>query len=588
LKWHHPAGALAFELLALFALIVLARWGKVPRLFARLLIFAFLFSELALTAAFHVFRSHVHGFQISNLKIMELREPLLARLQQPPVLAGLAACAALSFWFAREGSIERAPRQRWMWRPALMLLPFVVVVVQQLKEPDAFATVGSSPLAEFLSTFEQPSGPIESLKGKAHPEDWAPVTELAPMWKHLAKVPRQFNILTVVLESVRHDVVWPEKRAPPMPNLQALAPHTANFTRAYSHDVRSIKSLESMTFGVYPEPRWEALAWNRGDIALDSVPERWARMGVRSAFIQNADLSFDSQDKMLRGRGDIRLMWDVHLEAFEPKNHDDRALVPALESFIDEAPGKRFGATLWVRHTHGPYQLPPPLVNKAPLSSFEAYQETVAFEDVVLGELVAMLKRRGLFESTVIVLVGDHGDSLAERPKDRSIYRAWVYESATHVPLILINPVLFHGERDDRITQLKDLAPTLTWLAGDDDPNMNVGRALFFQKRSEAAYLVNLFLGHRGGVVWDRWKYLYADAYRGVKSEDLLFDLSVDPEEKNNVWAKHPIEGQLLKDRYFGWVNEWQERWGVLRTPEYTDRKQVTKRLARELAEIGQ
>jgi arylsulfatase A-like enzyme len=203
------------------------------------------------------------------------------------------------------------------------------------------------------------------------------------------------------------------------------------------------------------------------------------------------------------------------------------------------------------------------MANLHPANSIEAYRDAVASQDLVIGDLDALLERRGLKENTVIVLVADHGESFGEHAESARGHGDWLFEATAHVPLIFINPLLFHGERDERIVQQKDVAATIAWLAGDAHPDLNVGSAVFFQKPSEAAYLLSHLdtSSLRGALVRGRLKYVFREASEGSPDDDRLFDIISDPAETANLWRDRPIEARQMKERYFGWLSYWNQRW---------------------------
>jgi arylsulfatase A-like enzyme len=205
----------------------------------------------------------------------------------------------------------------------------------------------------------------------------------------------------------------------------------------------------------------------------------------------------------------------------------------------------------------------PPIANPHPSNSFEAYLDAIAFTDLMIGDLISLLRRRNLFENTVVVLVGDHGEAFNEHPESGLGHGDWLFEVTAHVPLVLINPRLFHGEGDDRIVQQKDVAATVTWLAGDRRTYLNVGSPIFFRKTSEAAYLTSHFdvSSLRGALVRGRLKYVFRAAAEGLPGDDRLFDLVADPGETANLWRARAEEGREMKAQYFGWLTYWNERW---------------------------
>jgi arylsulfatase len=191
----------------------------------------------------------------------------------------------------------------------------------------------------------------------------------------------------------------------------------------------------------------------------------------------------------------------------------------------------------------------------------------------LLGEVVALLKRRGLFEQTVLIVTGDHGDAFNEHP-DSSIGHGFrLYEESIHVPLLFINPVLFHGERDDRIVRQLDIPATAAWLAGSG-PQLNVGSAVFFERPANVAYMLNGDKDFVGAIVVDDRK-LMVTLPQGGGKDIKLFDLHSDPAEQHDLAAGEPAKTRALEQRFFGWFKVWRDRWEWAERHEPGDRKAV-------------
>ena len=552
--------SLCFELATLVALCWLARWGAPSRWLARGALVLLLWINLAGTMVFLVLRTYAKGFQLTGLSFPEMQS-VVATFITPLTLIGLVLPMGIALIFGREGSTENTHQGR---STAALLVAVGLVALagaaQLIRNPTAYPSIAHSP-ATLLFVRTLPQAGVAAAVGKPSPEDWAPARQLAAHWSALGEGTRDFNVVVVVLESVRSDVFWPAPQAPPMPHLAALASHAAVFTRAYAHEPLSIKGLEALLFGLYPAPFWESVA-GRKEIALDSVPERWRHLGMRTAFIGYGEIPFIGERDFLKEKGFSQIVEARELERIDAQ-YNDRTLVQALDRFISDAPNVRFGAFLWPHHTHMPYQLPAPIVNTHPPNSFEAYRDTVAFLDLVIGDLALLLERRGLMQKTVIVLVGDHGESFSEHPESARGHGDWLFEPTAHVPLVLINPKLFHGERDERIVQQKDVAATIAWLAGDERPHLNLGSSVFFRKPAESAYLISHWdtSSLRGALVRGRLKYIFREAAEGLPDDDRLFDVVADPGETSNLWRQRPAEGQQMKANYFGWLSHWNKRW---------------------------
>jgi arylsulfatase A-like enzyme len=441
-----------------------------------------------------------------------------------------------------------------------------------LAHPTAAPINAQSPVA--LAMFSREPAERELPAGTPTPADWGPPGDFTPQWKPIEKISRRFNVILMVMESVRDDVVWPSPTAVPMPRLAALAPNAAVFTRAYAHAPRSRKALEALMFGVYPTTSWRGQKVVKEGFGLESLPEAWKKAGLRTAFLTPWETGFDRFGDVVANRG-----FETVLDSGTLGGPDDGALVPALDRFLEKSSAP-FGAILWTRQTHGPYKLPPPKVNRSPLNTFEAYRETIEYTDGVIGDLVDMLKRRGRWEDTVLILVGDHGQSFDEHFDSGHGHGRRVYETSSRVPLLFINPVLFHGERDDRVVEQMDVCATAAWLAGDERRQFNVGSVVFLQKPSATAYLLNTFDGFAGGVVVNELKYSYGAGEDNQPAVERLFDVVADPGELHDLSAQRRPEAEALKRRFFGWYSTWQGRWeGVSYLPQNSGSSAVRETL---------
>lgn len=105
------------------------------------------------------------------------------------------------------------------------------------------------------------------------------------------------------------------------------------------------------------------------------------------------------------------------------------------------------------------------------------YDEKVYELDTVLGEFFDELRAEGVYDSLLIVLSADHGESMVDH--DFYFRHGLVYDSATHVPLIVKLPGQeFAGTRVTTPVQLVDLFPTFADVVGVELDGYSHGRSL--------------------------------------------------------------------------------------------------------------
>jgi arylsulfatase A-like enzyme len=190
--------------------------------------------------------------------------------------------------------------------------------------------------------------------------------------------------------------------------------------------------------------------------------------------------------------------------------------------------------------------------------SRRAYYASVTFIDEQIGRILATLKKRGLYDNTLILFFADHGDMLGDHHLWRKTY---AYESSANIPMILRWPksMGLDGQRGKTLPQpveLRDVLPTFLDAAGAPIPSHLDGKSMLEPVRGNTKnWHPYIDLEHSMCYDQDHWtaltdgrvKYIYF-AYDG---REQLFDLKKDTEELHNL-AGDPASEPVLK--------EWRSR----------------------------
>jgi tetratricopeptide (TPR) repeat protein len=94
-----------------------------------------------------------------------------------------------------------------------------------------------------------------------------------------------------------------------------------------------------------------------------------------------------------------------------------------------------------------------------------AYDADVAAADAITGRFIDFLKRSGIYDRALIILLSDHGEGLGDHGEDE--HGIFLYREAIHVPLIVKLPGSQRsGETIDAPVALVDVLPTVAAITG--------------------------------------------------------------------------------------------------------------------------
>jgi arylsulfatase A-like enzyme/TPR repeat protein len=198
---------------------------------------------------------------------------------------------------------------------------------------------------------------------------------------------------------------------------------------------------------------------------------------------------------------------------------------------------------------HDAYEPPEPFATTFKESP---YAGEIAYTDHCIGQVVVKLKSLGMYESSLIIVTGDHGEMLGEHGETTHMY--FIYQSAMKVPLIYKLPGSNAAQRIDCLASIIDIVPTVCDLVDIDPPAGIQGknlagyfsntppesedRHLYCESLYPTKYEANSLLG----IMSKQWKYIQT-------TRPELYDLQKDPGEQTNLVEAEPQRARILKDR---------------------------------------
>jgi choline-sulfatase len=231
--------------------------------------------------------------------------------------------------------------------------------------------------------------------------------------------------------------------------------------------------------------------------------------------------------------------WDDAVEAREAGQALGQVQRPGaeterlLEDWLGRVPaGKPVFAFLHLYEPHTPYAPPEPFASKY---SARPYDGEIAAADAVVGSFLSWLRRRGLYDGALIVLLSDHGEGLGDHGEDE--HGIFLYREAIRVPLLVKLP----GNRDagTRVRApagLVDVFPTIAAVLGMEPPAGLAGAPLWpgSQRAERRIYSETMFPRFHFG--WSDLASLvdgrshYIEAPRAE-----IYDWTADASERRNL-----------------------------------------------------
>jgi len=374
------------------------------------------------------------------------------------------------------------------------------------------------------------------------------------------------SVLLITIDTLRADHLgcYGYRRGA-TPTIDALAKQAAKFEHAFSAVPLTLPSHAALLTGTYPF--YNGVRDQPGFRLSDNIPtlpEYFARAGYATAAVLGAPV-LSRRFGLSRGFDEYDDHFGASTEELEAVFSDTKrpaeTVVRLALAWLDSKPaGKPYFLWLHFYDPHMPYVAPEPFRSQF---ADRPYDSEIAYTDSALATLFAGLRKRGLFESTVIALTADHGEGLGDHGESTHGY--FIYDSTLHVPLLVeAAGEAAHPTDVKTPVSLVDLAPTLLRLVGIKVPaNMQgtdfSGSILAGEEpRPHPVYAETMYpLLHLG---WNPLRALVSET-PGRQVEKYiqaphpeLYDLGSDPGEKRNKSSSSPAEAAARREQLEAFV----------------------------------
>lgn len=405
----------------------------------------------------------------------------------------------------------------------------------------------------------------------------------------------KMNVLIMTLDTTRADHLRPYgHQLIENPAMMKLSREGVLFERAYSHIPLTLPAHTSIFTGTVP--MYHGVIDNGGYRVpgrLVTLAEVLRDEGYQTAaFISAAVLKkvfrlnqgFDHWDEE-----DIEEQ--VEKSALVADRKADNVTKAAMAWLADHNKKPFF---LWVHYydPHAKYDPPEPYASLYK----DKYDGEIAFMDSQIGVMMKKMRELDIYENTLIIVMGDHGEGLGEHKEPT--HSNFIYETTQHVPLIMRIPGLLEpGKRIKTVVGQMDIMPTIldylglvkatpadvsgeslrVYIEEGDDPE--VDRFTFVESKS--AFL------HYGwaplsGIVGSKYKLITSP--KSNRAE--FFDLSKDPNEIKDLAESDDPANAKIMTQFKSRLTKMESDWSDSRL-ESIDTENLSPKLKEQLEGLG-
>jgi choline-sulfatase len=357
------------------------------------------------------------------------------------------------------------------------------------------------------------------------------------------------NVLLISIDTLRADHLGSYGYAAAQtPSLDALASRGLRFAQATTVAPLTLPAHASLMTGTFPG--YHGVRDNGGFYLADdqvTLAESLRARGYRTggfvaAFVldgrwgigQGFDRYFDDFDLS-------KYKVDAGLDAVQRPGHE---VVDKAIEWLDQDARRPFFAWVHLYEPHAPYDPPDVMRVRFPPTMSGAYDAEIATADLQVGRLLAHLAADRRLDDTLVVVLGDHGESLGE------------YDATVRIPLIVAGPGVAARVISDQV-RIVDVMPTILERLHVEIPPSVQGKSLLPLARGERLDLVALsetwYPRHHYG--WSELTAIRDGRYQFIAAPRReLYDTQTDPGETHNLAESNPARADALDRALRGFV----------------------------------
>ena len=372
---------------------------------------------------------------------------------------------------------------------------------------------------------------------------------------------KQPNVVVITIDTLRADHLgcYGYKQIH-TPNTDGLAADGIRFENAFTAVPITLPSHTVIFTGTYPMLNgMHDFSGNRLGPEPPTLAEVLKQHGYRTGAVVAAAV-LDSRFGLNRGfdfyydHFDFNRLQESNLDEMERPGN-----IVADETLEWLANNYQKPFFLWMHlyDPHYPYNPPAPYSDEYKL---HPYDGEIAFADEQVGRLLQFLKQAKLYDNTLIVLSGDHGEGLGEHGE--KTHGFFIYNSTLHVPLLVHLPHGPKGKQVEDPVSTADIMPTVLQVLNLPVPSQVQGQSVLpaiegaSAQQAQSLY-AETFLP-RLHFNWSELRGVEVGKYHFIEApKPELYDTSKDPGELNNLYSDKKAVSEEMRAKLAGIIRQY-------------------------------
>ncbi len=377
------------------------------------------------------------------------------------------------------------------------------------------------------------------------------------------------NVVLIHLESTRAQSVTPyNEYIKTTPFLDELAKESLLAQRAYVVVPRSSKATVTVNCGIDP-PLYQGPEFDPGGIPVPCLAGLLKDQGYSTVFFQSSSETMDQYGVVAENLGyeEYYPSESMDTEGFEATNYisyeDDIMLKPS-EQWLKEHKDEPFLVQYLTGTGHDDYRCLSTRYGSEHFAQdddqLNRYLNCLRLQDIFLENLFDQYKELGLYEDTIFVIYGDHGEGFGEH--GRFLHGDTPWEEGLRVPLIIHDPKRpQNGEWVEGLSNQTDILPTVVEMLGFEVENGEYPGYSLLRPLPEDRTLRFSCISSRKCLASIKGDEKYIYHYDNQPEE--VFNLSEDPLEEHNLADEYSKEDlDKRREDLFQWLSSVNSTYG--------------------------